>query len=143
MINLLKNPFFIAIGAAVLIGSACGLLVAPNTQNVGQIVVVAGAFMLFSIIPTMLVAFIVTAIMKQNAKLKAEQASVPKAVLNDRYINQMLWSLVGTIGGMAITTVTYFIAKNNGGGTYVLCTGAIVFGILSFLQGAIGWLRNQ
>ena len=143
MINLLKNPFFIAIGAAVLIGSACGLLVAPNTQNVGQIVVVAGAFMLFSIIPTMLVAFIVTAIMKQNAKLKAEQASVPKEVLNDRYINQMLWSLVGTIGGMAITTVTYFIAKNNGGGTYVLCTGAIIFGILSFLQGAIGWLRNQ
>ena len=143
MINLLKNPFFIAIAAAVVIGSACGLLVAPNTQNVGQIVVVAGAFMLFSIIPTMLVAFIVTAVMKQNAKLKAEQASVPKEVLKDRYINQMLWSLVGTIGGMAITTVTYLIAKNNGGGTYVLCTGAIVFGILSFLQGAIGWLRNQ
>jgi len=143
MINLLKNPFFIAIGAAVVIGSACGLLVAPNTQNVGQIVVVAGAFMLFSIIPTMLVAFIVTAVMKQNAKLKAEQASVPKAILNDRYSNQMLWSLVGTIGGLAITTVTYLIAKNNGGGTYVLCTGAIVFGLLSFLQGAIGWLRNQ
>lgn len=143
MINLLKNPFFIAIGAAVLIGSACGLLVAPNTQNVGQIVVVAGAFMLFSIIPTMLVAFIVTAIMKQNDKLKAEQASVPKEVLNDRYINQMLWSLVGTVGGVVITTVTYLLAKNNGGGTYVLCTGAIVFGILSFLQGAIGWLRNQ
>jgi hypothetical protein len=143
MINLLKNPFFIAIGAAVVIGSACGLLVAPNTQNVGQIVVVAGAFMLFAIIPTMLLAFIVTAVMKQNAKLKAEQAAVPKAVLNDRYVNQMIWSLVGTIVGIVITGVTYLLAKNSGGGTYVICTGAIVFGILSFLQGLIGWLRSQ
>ena len=33
MINLLKNPFFIAIGAAVAIGSACGLLVAPNSNH--------------------------------------------------------------------------------------------------------------
>src|SRR5258708_36410376 len=131
MINLLKNPFFIAIAAAVTIGSACGLLVALNTQNVGQIVVVAGAFMLFAIIPTMLIAFVVTAVMKQNAKLKAEQASVPKDVLKDRYMNQMIWSLVGTIIGLVITVVTYLVARNTGGGAYVICTGAIVFGILS------------
>lgn len=143
MINLLKNPFFIAIAAAVAIGSACGLLVAPHTQSVGQIIVVAGAFMLFAIIPTMLVAFGVTTVMKQNAKLKAEQAAVPKEVLSDRYLNQMIWSLAGTVVGLVITGVTYLIAKSTGGGAYVICTGAIVFGILSFLQGLLGWLRNQ
>src|SRR6185503_16429888 len=139
----LKNPYFIAIAAAVAIGSGCGLVFAPNTTEVGQIAVVAGAFMLFAIIPTMVVAFVATAILKQNERFKAEQAGVPKEVLSNRYMNQMLWSLAGATAGILITAVTYLIAQNQAGGTYVICTGAIVFGVLSFLQGLVGWLRNK
>jgi hypothetical protein len=143
MTHVLKNPFFLAILAAVLLGSACGLLVAPDTSDVGQIFVVAGAFMLFAIIPTMIVAFVVTASLKQNERFKAEQASVPKEVLSNRYMNQMLWSLAGATAGILITAATYLLAQNQAGGTYVICTGAIVFGVLSFLQGLLGWLRNK
>jgi hypothetical protein len=143
MTSVLKNPFFIAIVAAVAIGTGCGLFMAPNTTDVGQIFVVAGTFMLFAILPTMIVAFVVTAVLKQNQRFKAEQASVPREVLSNRYMNQMLWSLAGATLGILLTAGTYLIAQAQAGGTYVVCTGAIVFGILSFLQGLVGWLRNR
>lgn len=142
MASVVKNPFFIAIAAAVLIGAAFGLLFTSTVKDVGTIFVVAGTFMLFALVPTMLVTFIVAGALKYNTKLKAEQARVPKAVLSNRYMDQMLWSLVATIIGVVITAVTYMLAQGAGGGTYVICTGAIVFGLLSFLQGLVGWLRN-
>ena len=143
MRSTLKNPFFIAIAAAAVVGSACGLLFGPSTTDIGQAFVVGGTFMLFALIPTMLVAFLVTTMLKQNVKLKAEQIGVPKEALSKRYENQMIWSLVWTIAGIVITLITYLLAQNNGSGTYVICTGAIVFGFLSFLQGLLGWFRNQ
>ena len=143
MSSTLKNPYFIAIAAAAAIGSACGLLVGPDTTDIGQAFVVGGTFMLFALIPAMLVAFLVTVVLKQGAKAKAEQVSVPNEVQSKRYENQMIWSLVWTVAGIVITVITYLVAQNAGGGTYVICTGAIVFGFLSFLQGLFGWFRSQ
>ena len=143
MVSILKNPFFIAIAAAVAIGTAFGLLFAPNTNSLGQIFVLVGAFSLFAIVPTLLVAFIISGFMQHGARLAAEQATTPKSVLAERYMTQMLWSLGWTLVGVILTAITYLLAKNSGGGTFVICTGAIVFGILGFLGGLIGWLRNQ
>jgi len=143
MSNTLKNPFFIAIAAAVAIGTACALLLGPNTKDAGQAFVVGGTFMLFALIPTMLIAFLVIVVQRQTAKVKAEQAAAPREVLRKRYENQMIWSLVWTVAGVVITVVTYLLAQGSGGGAYVICTGAIIFGFLSFLQGMFGWFRNQ
>jgi len=143
MSNTLKNPFFIAIAAAVAIGTACALLAGPNTKDAGQAFVVGGTFMLFALIPTMLIAFLVIVVQRQSAKVKAEQAAAPREVLRKRYENQMIWSLVWTVAGVVITVITYLVAQGSGGGTYVICTGAIVLGFLSFLQGMFGWFRNQ
>lgn len=141
--SILKNPFFIAFAAAAVVGSACGILVGPNTTDIGQALVVGGTFMLFALIPTSLVAFLVSAFRGQSEKLKAEQAVVPKEVLRKRYGDQMFWSLVWAIAGIVITVITYIVAQNTGGSMYIICTGAIVFGFLSFLQGLFGWFRNR
>ena len=77
MSNTLKNPFFIAIAAAVAIGTACALLLGPNTKDAGQAFVVGGTFMLFALIPTMLIAFLVIVVQRQSAKVKAEQVRIP------------------------------------------------------------------
>ena len=143
MSNTLKNPFFIAIAAAVAIGTACALLAGPNTEDAGQAFVVGGTFMLFALIPTMLIAFLVIVVQRQSAKVKAEQVAAPREVLRKRYENQMVWSLVWTVAGVVITVITSLVAQGSGGGTYVICTGAIIFGLLSFLQGMFGWFRNQ
>jgi len=143
MSDTLKNPYFIAIAAAVAIGTGCAILFAPATKDAGQALVVGATFMLFALIPTMLIAFLVIVVQKQSAKVKAEQAAAPKEVLRKRYENQMIWSLAWTVAGVVITVITYLVASGSGGGTYVICTGAIVFGFLSFLQGLFGWFRNQ
>jgi len=143
MSSILKNPYFIAIAVAVAIGTSCSLLIGPSTTNAGQAAVVGATFMLFALIPTMLIAFLVMAVQGQSAKVKAEQAVAPPEVLRKRYENQMIWSLVWTAAGLVLTIVTYLIAQGSGGGTYVICTGAIIFGFLSFLQGMFGWFQNQ
>lgn len=58
----------------------------------------------------------------------------------------MMLGLLWFVGGSVVTAVTYSATRN--GGTYVLCWGAIVFGLLQFIGGAftkhrIAKLRNQ
>ena len=46
------------------------------------------------------------------------------------------------VGGTAVTLVTYSAASGEGGGTYVVAWGAIIFGALQFLSGMFGSMRD-
>lgn len=46
-------------------------------------------------------------------------------------------------GGIAITAITYALADNNGGGTYVVAWGAIIFGGIQFLRGLFGVMAGN
>jgi len=59
-----------------------------------------------------------------------------------RYRINMLIALVITIVGIIITYSSYN-AYSSTGGTWVVCWGAVVFGIIYFFIGLIGWLRYR
>jgi hypothetical protein len=57
-------------------------------------------------------------------QLKAQREAAKK-----RMMAGALW----TIGGLVITAITYVAAE--GGGTYVIMWGAMVFGVIQFFRG--------
>jgi hypothetical protein len=62
-------------------------------------------------------------------------------VMAEKYKRHMLYGILWAVGGIAVTVITYNAA--NPGGTYIIAWGAILFGIIDFLRGLIGWLRYQ
>jgi hypothetical protein len=50
--------------------------------------------------------------------------------------------LLWTVAGILITAITYSIASDEGG-TYFICWGAVIFGLLDLLAGLVGWLRYR
>ncbi len=52
----------------------------------------------------------------------------------------MLYGALWCIGGIVVTSVTYSDAVTNGGGTYIVTWGAILFGGLQFLKGLFQYL---
>lgn len=54
-----------------------------------------------------------------------------------RMLSGFLWAA----GGTAVTAVTYSAASE--GGYYVAAWGAIIFGIIDFLRGLVGWLKYR
>ena len=60
---------------------------------------------------------------QQIAQAKKEKAN-----------KDILWGAIWCIGGIIITAVTYS-AASNGGGTYVVAWGAIIFGAIQFFKG--------
>jgi hypothetical protein len=65
-----------------------------------------------------------------------------RAVLAQKNKNRMLRGLAWTVVGTIITVVTYSSASVSGG-TYYVCWGAILFGVIDFFAGLIGWLGNR
>lgn len=62
----------------------------------------------------------------QKALAKARQEAGGK---------NMLFGALWCIGGIVVTAMTYAAAANNGGGTYVVAWGAIIFGTVQFCRG--------
>ena len=60
----------------------------------------------------------------------------------EKYKKRLVRGLIWTILGVVITCGTYAFADVLGGNFY-LCYGAIIFGIIDFMIGLIGWLTNS
>ena len=60
----------------------------------------------------------------------------------DKYKKRMTRGLLWTVVGIILTCGTMAFASNLGG-KYVLFYGAIIYGIIDFLVGLVGWLWNQ
>ena len=59
----------------------------------------------------------------------------------DHATNMVVGALIcGT--GIAITAGTYALAHSNGG-VYIICSGAIIFGFIRFVQGFAGWMIGR
>ncbi len=64
-----------------------------------------------------------------------------RSALAEKYKSRIIRGLLWTIAGIVITVLTYSAASE--GGTYFICWGAILLGIIDFVAGLIGWLRYQ
>lgn len=54
--------------------------------------------------------------------------------------------IVGTVlivAGLAITVGTYAHAQSNGGGTYIVSWGPIVFGVIAVIRGIVGLVATR
>ena len=65
-----------------------------------------------------------------------------RAAIAQKNKNRMFRGLAWTVAGTIITVVTYSSASLSGG-TYYICWGAILFGVIDFFAGLIGWLSNR
>jgi len=61
-------------------------------------------------------------------------------VLASKYARHMLYGILWLVGGTVVTVATYKAAS--GGETYIIAWGAILFGIIEFFSGLIGWLDD-
>jgi len=87
----------------------------------------------------------------ENIVLKSEayeklRAWVPpresRETLAEKNRKRMIRGLLWTVVGILITAITYGIASDEGG-TYVICWGAVIFGLIDLLVGLIGWLKHR
>jgi hypothetical protein len=74
-------------------------------------------------------------------KLVKDAGQAVKKTRQDKYKKRMTRGLILTILGAVITCGTYIFA-NELGGNYVLCYGAIIFGVIDFVIGLVGWIAN-
>jgi hypothetical protein len=61
-------------------------------------------------------------------------------VRSKKYKKHLILGLLWMIGGGTLTLVTYNAASP--GGTYFIFWGAIIWGAIDFIRGAVGWLRD-
>lgn len=73
--------------------------------------------------------------------LKKESHQYRKLVAR-RYRTNMIAALIIAAVGTIITVVSYNTALTSSG-SYVICWGAIIFGIIYFFIGLVGWLRYR
>ncbi|NIS68518.1 MAG: hypothetical protein GTO12_06055 [Proteobacteria bacterium] len=60
------------------------------------------------------------------------------------YARHMLYGLLWACGGTVFTIVTYVAALSRpSGGVYFVAWGAIVFGVIDFCRGLVGWLKYR
>lgn len=84
-------------------------------------------------------------VLKPDAYGKLVEWVPPKESIEDlveKNKNRMIRGLVWTIAGIAITWVSYNMASEEGG-TYLICGGAVIFGIIDLLAGLFGWLKYK
>jgi len=67
-------------------------------------------------------------------------AEVQKGERARIYRNRMIRGLIWTIVGITITCATYLFTEP--GGQFIICGGAILFGVIDFLIGFFGWISN-
>jgi hypothetical protein len=74
-------------------------------------------------------------------KLKAfKQRPEVRKVLSRRYRSRMLTGILWLVGGIVASIIVSIIGQSFGF-LYIAFTGAIIFGIISFLSGLFGWLK--
>jgi hypothetical protein len=87
------------------------------------------------------------ALVSQGASPKEAKAIVTnvqdaiKQSRREKHKKRMIRGLIWTVLGAIITCGTYVFA-NELGGNFLLCWGAILFGIIDFVIGLVGWLTS-
>jgi hypothetical protein len=76
-----------------------------------------------------------------RGNVRIRDLSAPVASARPDASRDMLVGALWCIGGIVVTAVTYS-AASNGGGTYFVAWGAILFGGLQFLRGAVNAARR-
>ena len=75
-------------------------------------------------------------------KIVTETEKVFKSARADKYKKRMTRGLLWTVVGIVLTCGTMAFASNMGG-KYILFYGAVIYGIIDFLVGLVGWLSNK
>ena len=65
-----------------------------------------------------------------------------KKARGEKYRKRMTRGALWTLAGIILTCGSYVFASE-AGGSYVLCGGAIIFGLIDFVAGLIGWFFSQ
>lgn len=60
----------------------------------------------------------------------------------EKYRKQMIRGFLWTVAGAVVTCGSYFFASELGGSS-LLCWGAIIFGLIDFFVGLVGWMTNK
>lgn len=76
-----------------------------------------------------------------HVQSKLEGTPQWKEAMIQRYTRRMRRGVIVAFIGAGITLITYSAAT--GGGTYVIAGGAIFFGVLDFLVGLVGYLKQK
>jgi hypothetical protein len=64
-----------------------------------------------------------------------------KRIMAEKYQKVMLSGVLWFFGGLLFTGITYGVASSNGGGTYFITWGAMLFGAYDFIRGLFGWIK--
>ncbi|MCK6585268.1 MAG: hypothetical protein L6Q49_19385 [Anaerolineales bacterium] len=79
-----------------------------------------------------------------SALNELENSLEGRSLLAEKYRKQMNRGLLWAVAGTVITILSYSSAASSpAGGTYYICWGAILFGIIDFLVGYISWRKYQ
>jgi len=76
------------------------------------------------------------------SRIVGETQSVLKKARAEKYRKRMARGALWTIAGVILTCGSYIFASETGG-SYLLCYGAIIFGLIDFVVGLIGWVSSQ
>jgi len=75
------------------------------------------------------------------SRIVNETQSLLKKARGEKHKKRMTRGALWTIAGLVLTCGSYLFASD--GGSYVLCWGAIIFGLIDFFVGLIGWVSSQ
>lgn len=80
----------------------------------------------------------------ESAVSELENSPEGRSMLAEKYKKQMKRGLLWAVAGTVITCVSYSSASSSSvGGTYYICWGAILFGIIDFIVGYVAWQKYQ
>jgi hypothetical protein len=74
----------------------------------------------------------------EREQLNESQRPDERKALAEKHRSKMIRGLLLAIAGIVVTAATYSAASE--GDTCLICWGAILFGIIDFLAGLMGWL---
>ena len=78
-----------------------------------------------------------------NIVATSRRANASKPAPNvdkDQYTAKMIWGAIWCIGGIIVTVISYAARANVG--VYVVAWGAILWGLIDFIRGLIGYISK-
>ncbi len=78
----------------------------------------------------------------ENALAEYKDSPEGRRIFARRYCRHMWYGFLWCVGGSVVTALTFGAsASGSGGDHYLIGLGAILFGIIDFFKGFLGWLR--
>jgi len=80
----------------------------------------------------------------ESALSELENSDTGPVMLAEKYRKQMNRGLIWAVAGTVITIDSYSVASSSPtGGTFYICWGAVLFGIIDFFVGYISWQKYR